>query len=314
MVKEHLFNGSALAAQNGHVILSQGYGLADQEKKNPNTGQTKFRIAQNTWQFTAMAIMMLQEQGKLHVQDKICTYLTDCPEAWQPITLHQLLTHTSGIPDGSDSFYTRDFTSSVPLEQMIADAKTKPLDSQLGEKFSYDNMGYILLGKIIEAVSGQKYEAFLQKNIFKPLQMSNTGYDPNRDDVAAGYRFNDNQAVADPINWWLAFSSAGLYSTVEDLYRWDQALHTSKLVPQQVLDTVFKSQVTDSNGWGYGYGWSIAPIGQQRIIQHYAGIDGFSTAIKRYPDDRATIIIQMYMQDIDPDTISNSFEKKLFGK
>ena len=161
LTKAQQFSGSFLVSKNGKVLLSKGYGLADREKKTPITAQTKFRIGTTTKQFTAMAIILLQEQGKLNVQDKICTYLTDCPEAWKTITIHQLLTQTSGIPDNSDAFITQDITSSAPRENMIAEAKKLPLDFQPGERYSNNSLGYILLGKIIEAASGGSYEAFL---------------------------------------------------------------------------------------------------------------------------------------------------------
>jgi CubicO group peptidase (beta-lactamase class C family) len=313
ITKAGVFSGSVLVAQNGQVILSKGYGFADREQKIPNTAQTKFCIASITKQFTAMAIMMLQEQGKLNVQDKICTYLTDCPEAWKPITIHQLLTHTSGIPDTPVAFYIQEITSSLPLEQSIADAKTKPLDFQPGEKFSYDDRGYVLLGKIIEAVSGQAYEAFLQKNIFEPLQLSNTGFDLYQDDLAVGYR--DQVYIAPQFNMWVLSSAGALYSTVEDLYRWDQALYTDKLVPQHILDTLFTAYVEmpDSGGWGYGYGWMIVP-GQPRLITHYGGWSGFTSVIKRYPDDKATIIVLTNQENVAPDSTGDLISKKLFGK
>jgi CubicO group peptidase (beta-lactamase class C family) len=313
VTKAGVFSGSVLVAQNGQVILSKGYGFADREKKISNAAQTKFSIASITKQFTAMAIMMLQEQGKLKVQDKICAYLTDCPEAWKSITIDQLLTHTSGIPDTPWAFYMQEITSSLPLEQSIADAKTKPLDFQPGEKFSYDNLGFVLLGKIIESVSGQSYEAFLQTNIFEPLQMTNTGFDPARTDLAVGYE--DQVYVADPINMWVSFSAGALYSSVEDLYHWDQALYTDKLVPQQVLDTMFTAHVLmpDSDGWGYGYGWMIGPD-TPRLIMHYGGFNGFTSVIKRYPDDIATIIILTNQENVDPDSTGDLIAKKLFGK
>jgi CubicO group peptidase (beta-lactamase class C family) len=314
ITKAGVFSGSVLVASNGQVILSKGYGFADREKKISNAAQTKFSIASITKQFTAMAIMMLQEQGKLNVQDKICLYLADCPEAWKSITIDQLLTHTSGIPDTPDAFYTQEITSPLPLEQSIADAKTKPLDFKPGEKFSYDNLGFVLLGKIIEAVSGQSYETFLQANILEPLGMTNTGFDPSRTDLAVGYE--DRSYVADEINMWVAFSAGALYSTVEDLYRWDQALYTNKLVPQQVLDTMFTAHMLmpDSDGWGYGYGWMIGPENQQRIIAHYGGYNGFASVIKRYPDAKATIIVLANQQNASVDVIDESIAKKLFGK
>ncbi len=313
ITKAGVFSGSILVAQNGQVILSKGYNFADREQKIPNTAATKFCIASITKQFTAMAIMMLQEQGKLDVQDKLCAYLTDCPEVWKPITIHQLLTHTSGIPDTFGAFYLDEITSTLPLEQMLADAKAKPLDFQPGETFWYNNTGYNLLGRIIEVVSGQTYAAFLQQQIFDPLQMTSTGFAQYQDDLAIGYE--DQVYIADRINMWVAFSAGALYSTVEDLYKWDQALYTEQLVPQKVLDTLFTAHVVmpDSEGWGYGYGWMIGPD-TPRLIMHPGGINGFSSVIKRYPDNKATIIVLSNQENVTPDSTADLIAMKLFGK
>jgi len=309
------FSGSVLIAKDGQVILSKGYGFADREKKIPNTPQTVFRIGHITKQFTAMAIMMLQEQGKLNVQDKMCTYITGCPQAWKAITIHQLMTQTSGIPDNSDAFNEKDITSSLPLEQMIADAKRNHplLDSQPGETYNNNSMGYLWLGKIIESVSGQSYEAFLLKNFFDPLQMSKTGNDHNRADLAIGYA--DQQPVAlGQNNMWVMFSASGLYSTVEDMYRWDQALYTEKIVPQKVLDTVFTSYVqSERDGYGYGYGWYVS-LDKPRIVKQPGHINGFDATIRRYMDDKITIILLTNQEDSDNGSFANSIAEKLLGK
>jgi CubicO group peptidase (beta-lactamase class C family) len=306
------FSGSVLVAQNGQVILSKGYGLADREKKTPITAQTKFPIGKTTKQFTAMAIMLLQEQGKLNVQDKLCTYLTDCPEAWKAITIHQLLTQTSGIQDNSDAFIAQDVASSAPLEQMLAEVKKLPLNHQPGESFSVNNMDYTLLGKIIEAASGESYAAFLQQNIFEPLQMSNTGFDPNRNDVAIGYA--DQTSVADPTNRWVLFSAAGLYSTVEDLYRYDQALYTEQLLPQKALDTMLKSYVqSDKDGLGFGYGWYVA-LDKPRLVKMPGNNGyGFDSTFRHYPDDKLTIIYLVNEPDYDLSFV-NWTQEALLGK
>jgi len=309
------FSGSVLITQNGSVILSSGYGFADREKNIPNTSQTRFPICSLTKQFTAMAILMLQEQGKLNVQDGICRYLTDCPKPWEPITIHQLLTHTSGIPDLMEEFWTLDVTSPVPLEQLIANAKSIPVVSQPGKEFSYNNTGYILLGKIIESASGQTYGTFLKENIFQPLEMLNTGFDPNPTDLAIGYK-DQTEAVAPSFNLWVGFSAGALYSTVEDLYLWDQALYTDELLPQSVLETMFTAQVLipDSNGMGYGYGWVIAPGIQPQMVGHEGSAYGYRSILRRYPDDHATIVILMNQENIDPNIIADSIVGKLLGE
>jgi CubicO group peptidase (beta-lactamase class C family) len=223
------------------------------------------------------------------------------------------LTHTSGIPDTIGTFHTEEITSSLPLEQTIADAKAKPLDFQPGEKWSYNNTGYNLLGKIIEAASGESYESFLQKNIFEPLEMSSTGYDLGQSDLAVGYP--DQFNAAHEINLWVPFSAGGLYSTAEDLYRWDQALYTDRLVSQKTLGTIFTAQVQipDSDGQGYGYGWMTMPTDQGYVVFHPGGIEGFTSFIGRYLDAKATIIILTNQGNVDPSVAGDLIYKKLFG-
>ena len=172
------FAGSVLVARDGKVIFSKGYGLANVELDVPNTPQTKFRLGSITKQFTATAILLLQERGKLSVGDPICKYIDTCPAAWSEVTIHHLLSHTGGIPNFT-SFpdYVPKMMMPVTTQEMIARFKDKPLDFKPGEKWSYSNSGYFLLGAIIEKASGESYESFLQKNIFDPLKMTNTGYD-----------------------------------------------------------------------------------------------------------------------------------------
>ncbi len=172
------FSGCVLVAREGKVVFSKGYGLANAEYGIPNTPATKFRLGSITKQFTATAILMLEQQGKLKVEDAVRKYVDDCPGAWQPVTLHHLLTHTSGIPNFT-SFpdYVRTMPLPSPPAETLKRFRDKPLAFEPGTKFSYSNSGYVLLGYIIERVSGRSYEEFLQKQIFGPLGMSDTGYD-----------------------------------------------------------------------------------------------------------------------------------------
>ena len=286
------FTGAVLVAQNGKVLLSKGYGLADWDKNLPNNPQTKYRLGSITKQFTAMAILILQAQNKLNVQDPICLYISECPTTWLDITIHQLLTHTSGIPNFI-KFINYEATKATPSspEQTIVRFKDKPLDFPPGEQWSYSNSGYIVLGYIIEQVSGQSYEAFLQKNIFEPLQMKDTGYDHNDGSLAIGYT-GILWTEADYLDMTTPFAAGGLYSTVEDLYRWDQALYTEQLVSQDLLDLMFtpheKMPVTD---FSYGYGWYIGEMNDHKVVGHGGVIEGFATEIRRYIDDKVTIIV-----------------------
>ncbi|HSL45600.1 MAG TPA: serine hydrolase domain-containing protein [Anaerolineales bacterium] len=314
------FSGSVLIAQDGEILLSKGYGFADREQKIPNDPQTRFRIGSVTKQFTAMAILILQIQGKLNVQDRICAYLSECPAAWEEITIHHLLTHTSGIPNFTNfADYRKTRATPSPPEETIHRFENKPLDFQPGERWNYSNSGYILLGLIIEQAASQSYETFLQKNIFTPLKMTSSGYDHNRNDLAVGYK--DRSHKADFADMSIPFAAGGLYSTVEDMYQWDQALYREQLVPQAVLDEMFAphaaipksfSMVTGSSESAYGYGWMIGKEDNRRIIEHGGGIEGFASIITRYPDNHTTIIILSNQQNNRVDSIRAEITKRLF--
>jgi CubicO group peptidase (beta-lactamase class C family) len=291
LVRQDRFSGAVLLARDGKVLLSKGYGMANFEDETPNTPQTKFRLGSITKQFTAMATLILQERGKLSVLDSVCKYVENCPAAWQPVTIHHLLTHTSGIPNMTSfpDFRKLKMFPSSPLES-IAIFKDKPLEFAPGERFNYSNSGYILLGYIVERAAGQPYADFLRENIFQPLGMNNTGYDVNSSIIkhrASGYTRGANGiANADYINMTIPFAAGGLYSTVEDLYLWDRAFYTEKLVSKKSLEamsTPFKD--------GYGYGVGTGEQYGLKVIEHGGGIEGFSTYLSRFPVENATVIV-----------------------
>jgi CubicO group peptidase (beta-lactamase class C family) len=292
LTEKEAFTGAVLVAQNGEVLLSQGYGLADRDKNLPNTPQTKYRLAALTKQFTAMAILMLQAQDKLNVQDPICRYISECPVAWQDITIHHILTHTSGMPGIPDAELP--MAKPTTPEQTIALLKDKPLAFAPGERWSYSNTGYMVLGYIIEQVSGLPYGAFLQKYIFEPLQMKDTGYGQNDGSLAIGYTgYHSEWTEADYVDVTVPYAAGGLYSTVEDLYRWDQALYTEQLISKELLDVMFTPYVPapDFADMEYGYGWVIGEANDHQIVWHPGGFDGFAADIDRYIDDKVTIIV-----------------------
>ena len=311
------FTGAVLVARNGKILLRQGYGWADRDNQIANTPQTKYRLGSVTKQFTAMAVLILQPQGLLHVQEPICPYIPECPDSWKMITIHHLLTHTSGIPSLTDfpDFKTFKAIPTTP-EQTIARFKDKPLDFQSGAQWNYSNSGYIVLGYIIEQVSRQSYEMFLQQNIFDPLQMTSTGYDHNDGSLATGYTgVNSHWGTPDLIDMSLAYAAGGLYSTVEDLYRWDQALYSEQLVSQESLDLMFTPETKMTmNGLGYGYGWFVGRMNQHKAVSHGGGIDGFVTEIRRYIDDRVTIIILSNRQTTNIPQIADQIGSVMFEK
>jgi CubicO group peptidase (beta-lactamase class C family) len=306
------FTGAVLVARNNEILLSQGYGWADRDKQIPNTPQTKYRLGSITKEFTATAILMLQAQDKLKVQDPICRYIPECPPACQDITIHHLLTHTSGIPDLTEfpDFDTFKATPSAPL-QTIARFRDIPLDFKPGERGSYSNSGYVVLGYIIERASGQSYETFLRQNIFEPVQMENTGYDHEDGSLAVGYTgFHARWEKPDDLDMTLPFAAGGLYSTVEDLYRCDQALYTEQLISQESLNVMFTPHAMLSNlGMSYGYGWFVQEVNNRLVLSHSGGIEGFATEMRRYPDDKVTIIILSNRDTTDVIAVGNQIAR-----
>jgi len=304
LVKANQFSGSILVARDGRVLVSKGYGMANLEDETPNTAQTKFRLGSITKQFTAVSILMLEEKGKLSVQDSICKYMTDCPQAWQPVTIRHLLSHTSGIPNFT-SFpdYQKTMALRTTMDELIARFKDKPLDFQPGEKWSYSNSGYILLGNLIEKLSGKSYEAFLQENIFDPLKMTNSGYDSPARVIkhrASGYQPRNNVMINAPyLDMTIPHAAGALYSTVEDLYLWDQALYTEKLISKKSSDAMFTPVKN-----GYGYGWGINRQNGLTRIEHGGGINGFVTFIARYPEAKAVVIVLSNFANANPQNIA----------
>ena len=321
-VKFNHFSGSVLVARDGQPIMSKGYGMANYELNVPNTPNTVFRIASITKQFTATATMMLQERGKLDVNDPICKHLENCPAAWKPVTIRHLLTNTSGIQS-----YTElpDFgklsvqpTTSAEILDLFRD---KPLAFTPGEKFAYSNSGYYLLGLLIEKASGKPYAEFLRDNIFVPLGMKNSGYDdshtllPNR---ANGYEREGRSFVnARYMNMAAPYSAGALYSTTEDLLLWDKALYTEKLVSRKSLDEIFapfREVVRDGwVGYAYAYGWIIGKQSGRQVSRHDGGIRGFSTDIVRFPSERVTVIVLSNNQTVIPYKLANDLSAIAFG-
>lgn len=313
MVGSGTFSGAVLVARNGTVLVRKGYGLADRASDTPNTSSTRFRLGSVTKPFTAMAILQLQSQGKLDLEDAACDYLDDCPDAWHGITIRHLLTHTSGIPDVTSwAHYERvKATPSPPLET-VGWFKDVPLDFQPGEAWNYSNTGYIVLGLIVERASGQPYESFLQEHIFDPLEMRDTGYDANRDDLAKGYTAGFRPA--DVVDMSIPFAAGGLYSTAEDMYRWDRALYTEELLPQPYLAEMFAPQVSIPNSdQGYGYGWVTGQASGRATISHSGGIEGYAANITRFPDDQAVIIVLTNQDTVNPGLVSSTLAQILFA-
>ncbi len=312
------FSGSVLLAHYGKVLLSKGYSMADWTKQKPNTPHTTFYLGSTTKQFTAMAILILQAQSKLQVHDPICSYIAPCPRSWQQVTIHELLTHTSGIPEFDHS----DVSNASP-QSWINDFDDVQLGFTPGSEFSYCNVCYQILGYVVEKVSGEPYCTFLQQTIFEPLQMKSSGCDQpyvSLPDHAVGYaswRVQDVSIGLDAASQWSFLCGAGLvYSTVEDLYHWDQALSSHTLISQQVLDEAFTPYVPSQYaGSSYGYGWFIAKARSagHRLIWHDGRVDGFRTYNGLFLDDGITIIFLSNLSTLDELALAKQLEQIIFA-
>jgi D-alanyl-D-alanine carboxypeptidase len=316
---EGSLRGSVLVGIEGNIAFEKGYGLADEEWNARNSPLTKFRIGSLTKQFTAACILLLQEHHQLHLQDPISKYVSDLPENWRPITIHQLLTHTSGIPNYPgmphvDHELNR--TGATPRE-ILAVAATKPLEFKPGTQLRYTNTGYVLLGMVIEKVSGASFADFLQQNIFTPLEMTNSGYDNAATilkERASGYMVKDGHLRnADFIDMSIPYAAGSLYSTVEDLYRWNEALAGKKLLPDASLQQMFSVYPeTLLQGMHYGYGVVIAQRFGRLLYHHGGGVNGFETVIQRYPKERICIIVLENLDPSEPWTVADHIASDLF--
>ncbi len=298
------FNGSVLVADKGNVIFKKGFGLADMEWNIPNQPDTKHRLGSITKQFTAMLIMQLVEQGKLKLDVPITTWLPDYPKKnGDIITIHHLLTHTSGIPNMTSfpGFLKNVSRNAYTPAQLVGMSADSTLEFKPGERFAYSNSGYLVLGYIIEKVTGKSYEQVLQENILTPLGMKNTGYDHHETllkNRARPYEKNGRHYVnAHFIDMSVPHAAGAMYATVEDLYRWDQALYANQLLRKENMELLFGKHIPSWGNSHYGYGWGIGdiPLGntQERIatIGHGGGINGFNTQITRIPSDKSFIVL-----------------------
>lgn len=284
------FSGSVLVALDGRVLLDRGYGLANREWNIPNDGETRFRIASLTKQFTAVAIMLLSERGKVDLDAPIRTYLADTPPGWDGITVRHLLSHTAGIPDFTDfPTYSQMRPQPATVASLIALFRDKPQDFQPGERWSYSNSGYVLLTAIIEKASGKSYPDFIDENIFHPLGMTQSGYDsraliPHR---AAGYTPTAQGIVnADPIDMTVPQGAGGLYSTTRDLLKWEQGLYAGRLLRPLSLRTLTTAVKDD-----YAFGLFVKRAGGATSFSHTGGIEGFNTYMAYDPDRKIAVIV-----------------------
>jgi CubicO group peptidase (beta-lactamase class C family) len=311
--------GLALAVvRHGEIVKAQGYGLANIELDVPVKPETIFQTGSVGKQFAATAVMMLVEEGKVSLDDKISKYLPGTPPTWSAITVRNLLTHTSGIPDytgedksGSNSQFN--FRQDYSEDELLAKFETLPLSFAPGTKWSYSNSGYVLIGIIIRKVTGEFYGDFLRQRIFGPLAMNATRI-ISEDDIipnrAAGYRLVNGQIknqewVAPSLN---TTADGALYTNVLDLSKWDAALYTEKLLKKPSLDAMW-TPVRLANGKtaDYGFGWDVVTVNGHRLVEHGGSWQGFTMQISRYLDDGLTVIVMTNLdsEHSDPEKIAH---------
>ena len=286
---------AVIVVRNGKVILRKGYGSANMELGVPIEPDMVFRIGSLTKQFTAVAVLMLAEQGKLSLDDDITKFLPDYPTKGTKITIEHLLTHTSGIKSYTSlPEWLPLWRKDMPMGELIAIFKDKPMDFAPGERWAYNNSAYVLLGAIIEKASGQTYPDFIEKNIFAPLGMKHSYYDdtariiPRR---ASGYsKGKDGFVNAAYLSMSQPHAAGSLVSSVDDLAIWDAALYTEKLVKQDSLKRAWTSaKLNNAKATNYGFGWSVNSYEGHPVIEHSGGINGFASYALRMPNDRVFV-------------------------
>jgi CubicO group peptidase (beta-lactamase class C family) len=293
------FRGALLVAKDGRILLRKAYGPADEAAAVPNRPETRFRIGSITKQFVAAAVLKLRDRGMLDLQDPVCIRVASCPAAWRPITLRHLLTHTSGLPD-----YTNfsDFPSLIGTRASTADLLARfrdlPLEFAPGDHWSYSNSGYVVLGAILETIEGRAWGDSLRDDLFVPLGMSSTGVDEDSPALPAHASGYLRPGVKPVFLAMSEFAAAGaLVSTVDDLFVWDEALRTGKVLSRQSLAEATSAQVPCKPGGcalasdlGYGYGWFVAAVGGRPYAYHWGRIDGFVTTNGFDASDRTVVI------------------------
>lgn len=320
MGNQHIPGLALLVSRGGQSIRSQGYGLSNVELQVPVKPETIFQSGSVGKQFTATAVMMLFEGGKIGLEDPLTKYFPDAPAAWKQVTVRELLSHTAGFTDYPKDF---DFRKDYTEDQLIKIVERIPLAYTPGTSWSYSNIGFLTLGILIHRVTGEFYGDFLQERIFRPLDMRTTriineaDIIPNR---AAGYRLvkgelKNQEWVSPTMN---TTADGSLYFSILDLAKWDAALYTEKLVKRSTLEqmwTVAKLSNGQPNSGNYGFGWFIGNKNGHHVVEHEGQWQGFETQISRYADNQLTVVVLTNLAEAKPDTIADRVaEMYLAGK
>jgi len=317
------FAGAVLIARGDTILLRKGYGKANYELDVANTPDTVFRIGSTTKMFTAFSVLQLEEKGLLSVNDPVAKYMPGIPAAWSAITIHQLLCHTSGIPDFINSKAYENFADPLHVENAIKEYADKPLMNAPGGPMRYSNSGYILLGRVIEKLSGRSYEQYITENILKPAGMTHTAIGTWSDLVAnraSGYRWDGEVVINAPWSGPDFPGSAGaLRSTVDDMYRFDRALKAGTLFSKAITDKAWSPY----SHWAapppfpleadYGYGAMMGTAFGHKYVGHGGWVNGFISQFNRYPDDDLVIIALWNFETATHMVVTRDLEAILFG-
>ena len=311
------FTGAALVVRRGQVLARFAAGQADQARHIPVRPETIFRLASVSKQFTAMLVLKQRDRHRLGLDDKICAYVVPkyvkaCPKAWRPITIRQILDHTSGIPDISEM---PDFFPKLPkpttTQEIINRFVNKPLDFKPGTNWKYSNSGYILAGAIIEKVSGKPYGTVLHDDITAPLGLAHTGYSTGSPPPGYAKGYMKLGSPAPPINGSQANAAGGVYSNVDDLARWDRSFGANKVAPPATVTEALTAQARcpsggclDSPSTGYAFGWLVDKLRGHRYLYHPGLLQGYHASNAYLPDDDIAVVVLSNVQDTDVNGIN----------
>ena len=310
MQKQHIPGLSLLVARDGNIVRAQGYGFSNVELQVPVKPETIFQSGSVGKQFTATAVMMLVEEGKIHLDDPIANYFKDAPAAWRQVTIRELLSHTAGFTDYPKKF---DFRKDYTEADLLKIVEGIPLAFPPGTNYSYANLGYLTLGILIHQVTGEFYGDFLQERIFQPLGMTTTRVMSEADIIpnrASGYRLvkgelKNQEWVSPTLN---TTADGALYFSILDLAKWDAALYTEKLLHRSSFEQMWtptKLLNGQPNPGSYGFGWRIAKKNGHRLLDHGGSWQGFEVHISRYVDDKLTVVVLTNLADAEPGEIAD---------
>jgi CubicO group peptidase (beta-lactamase class C family) len=309
------FNGVVLVAKNGEIYYKKAFGYRDAEQKIQHDVNDIFQIGSVTKQFTAAIIMQLENEGKLSLNDHLEKYFPGFPNG-NKITIEHLLTHTSGLHNYTDDTVLTgkaDVTKNYSRDEMLKILKKYPADFEPGTKWSYSNSGYSMLGYIIEKVTRKPYEKVVRERILQPLGMTNSGFDfthlKNKQRSKGYFSVGDVINPAPVVDSTIAYSAGALYSTVDDLLKWERAIFTDKILPQSAWKKVFTPYKNN-----YGYGWGIGNSYDREYMAHSGGIHGFSSYILRYPQDQLVVIMLDNAMGSSLTTMARQLAAITFGK